>query len=195
MPTAVAPLSKQARIESGQLLQGFSSASKVLGQQTVGSLRRFFEYSQAVPDFYHLTGIPVALDLDNVLLSYVTETLEPTRARIERLRTWQDGWNGYDALAPDKGALAHAQRWIESMLWVTLAVRLPWSDPNVTGSLDGEVVFEWWYGKRKLTVYVSAQDAEYVQVWGPNIHSQMAEGIVHSPEDFQEVWRWLTAGE
>src|SRR5213078_2622374 len=43
----------------------------------------------------------------------------------------------------------------------------PWFAPHVTSSAEGEVVFEWWNDPRKLTVYCTAEDANFVKVWGP----------------------------
>ncbi len=41
---------------------------------------------------------------------------------------------------------------------------------------EGEVVFEWWHGNKKLTVYIGDDSAEYVQVWGTDRHSEMSDG-------------------
>src|SRR5258708_313599 len=120
---------------------------------------------------------------------------EVLRAKLERLKsflTWEDGWNGYDAPAPEREAITHARQWIV-MMWLAAAdVRRPWNEPNVTGGPEGEVVFEWWNGERKLTVYVSAEDAEYVEVWGTDIRSEMADGRADSNRERRVIWQWLT---
>ncbi|CAN5702714.1 hypothetical protein BH11ARM2_BH11ARM2_06750 [soil metagenome] len=39
-----------------------------------------------------------------------------------------------------------------------------WADPSVTHSDFGEAVFEFWQGKRKVTVYVGDESTEFVKV-------------------------------
>ncbi len=68
---------------------------------------------------------------------------------------------------------------------------MPWLDPDVTASADGEIVFEWWHAGKKLTVYVGAGSVEYVQVWGVDADRDMAEGIADGRDAPRWLWRWL----
>jgi hypothetical protein len=61
----------------------------------------------------------------------------------------------------------------------------------VTADADGAVVFEWWYGTKKLTVYVSDKSAEYVKVWGTDINSEMSDGEAESVDMCRALWLWL----
>jgi hypothetical protein len=63
--------------------------------------------------------------------------------------------------------------------------------PHVTSSAEGEVVFEWWNDPRKLTVYCTAEDANYVKVWGPDMVTQMEDGDATSPAARQQLWKHL----
>lgn len=122
--------------------------------------------------------------------------LYPTIKKIERMAAWQDGWNGDDALAPSPQTLANAVRWVLRMfVSAHAASRHSWIYPHVTASADGEVVFEWWKGQRKLTVYISSIGAEYVRVWGTNIQDEMSEGDISSPRECTSGWKWLIAQE
>jgi hypothetical protein len=67
-----------------------------------------------------------------------------------------------------------------------------WLNPNVTMSHEGEVVLEWWYGAKKLTVYVGTTGASFVCVWGPNVHDEMEDGALNSHEVASRLWLWLT---
>ncbi len=120
---------------------------------------------------------------------FVRRSLGDTFNDLNRLRTWDVGWNGYDAPKPEHTAIEHAWSWITS-LFQTVA-SLGWIKPNVTGGPDGGVVFEWWYGKRKLTVYVEEQSIEYVQVWGTEVDAKITDGDIESMADGRELWMWL----
>jgi len=55
------------------------------------------------------------------------------------------------------------------------------------------VVFEWWYGEKKLTIYVGDQSADYVQVWGTDIHAKITDGDIETISDSRSLWIWLTS--
>lgn len=114
------------------------------------------------------------------------------QVRIVDLLTWSEGWNGYDAAAPDPGAVEHAFSWIEGFYEDILTTDSAWIDPHVIADAHGSVVFEWWEGQKKLTIYASAKTVEYVKVWGPDIFSDMEDGEVGGVEDRRALWRWLT---
>jgi hypothetical protein len=58
---------------------------------------------------------------------------------------------------------------------------------------NGDVVFEWWYGKKKLTIYIEAESAEYVQVWGTDVRSEMSNGDAEPMSACRALWLWLTS--
>jgi hypothetical protein len=92
--------------------------------------------------------------------------LEKTEAQTRGLLSWENNWNSYGAPTPDKDAVEHALGWISALYTDATDLGASWLEPNVTASADGEVVFEWWRGAKKLTVYIGDGTAEYVQVWG-----------------------------
>lgn len=117
--------------------------------------------------------------------------LEKFESTIRGLLAWQDNWNGYSAPALDTQAVDHALAWISALHTDASDLGLPWLEPNVTASADGEVVFEWWHGGKKLTVYVGDGSAEYVQVWGADVDQDMVEGNADGRDTRCRLWRWL----
>lgn len=115
-----------------------------------------------------------------------------TDQELDVLLTWKDGWNGYDAKAPDPLAVQHAKTWIAHF---AREVGDTWVEPNVTGGAHGEVVFEWRQGQKKLTVYVSNENVEYVQVWSEDADAKIAEGKANTSEEQLQLWTWLKEGE
>ncbi len=118
--------------------------------------------------------------------------LEKIEAIIRSLLTWEANWNGYGAMAPDTQAVERAVGWISALYTDTSDLGLPWLEPNVTASVDSEIVLEWWHGGKKLTVYVGDGSAEYVQVWGADVDQDMAEGNAGGRDARRRLWRWLT---
>jgi hypothetical protein len=117
------------------------------------------------------------------------DPLSDAERDIYDLYRWPEGWNGYDAAKPNPASIAHAQAWI-TQLYRDIRAAL-WIEPHVIADADGDVVFEWWNGRKKLTVYVSPNAAEYVKVEGPDISSDMEDGTIETPEDRRMLWYWL----
>jgi hypothetical protein len=120
-------------------------------------------------------------------------SLDSTLNRVRALRRREAGWNGYDALPPDPKAIVYADSWIREMYRDALSTGQPWVEPHVTSSAEGEVVFEWWNGRKKLTVYLSGEEASYVKVWGPDIVADMEEGDAAPATPRKQLWTWLTS--
>ena len=119
--------------------------------------------------------------------------LEKVEASIRSLLTWEDGWNSYGASAPSTPAVQHALVWMAALYNEASALGLAWLEPNVTAGPEGAIVFEWWHGTKKLTIYVDDTGAEYVQVWGPDVDHDMAEGNAETGDVRLRLWQWLTA--
>ena len=135
----------------------------------------------------------MALDPDAERFAEIErDGVTPALDRLSALRERAAGWNGYDALAPDREAIAFAETWLVGLYQQVTAHGAPWLAPHVTSSAEGEVVFEWWNDPRKLTVYCTAEDANYVKAWGPDMVTQMEDGDATSPAARQQLWMWLT---
>lgn len=111
--------------------------------------------------------------------------------QIDALHDLEENWGGCEVAAPDPSAIEQAKRWIASMHRDTKSVGLPWENPHVSASEDGDVSFEWWQGQKKLTVYVSATTTLLLKVWGLSITNQMAEGVAETIDERQSAWSWL----
>lgn len=118
--------------------------------------------------------------------------LYPARGSIFKLLSLGQDWDGFGSLKPDSSAVIKAYNLVGEIYRSALEMRLPWIQPHVTSSEEGEVVFEWWSGVHKLTLYISGDQCEFVQVWGPDMQSQMRHGTL-AGEQFQGLWRWLQA--
>jgi hypothetical protein len=109
--------------------------------------------------------------------------------KIADLMTWPEGWDGYDAPKPNPASVRHARSWAEE-LYRDLSAGL-WIEPHVSADEDGEVSFEWWKGRKKLTVYISPKAAEYVKVERRDTGTEMEDGDIGPPPKRRELWNWL----
>jgi hypothetical protein len=94
---------------------------------------------------------------------------------------------------PSKSAIFHARFVIREFRSAIVNDGGLWIAPHITASEGGEIVFEWWLGSRKLTIYCGERNVEYIQVWGIDIDSEMNEGTLAFPGDFRQLWNWLRA--
>lgn len=123
------------------------------------------------------------------LVSNFPNQFPETERKIADLMTWPEGWDGYDAPKPDPTSVRHARSWAEK-LYRDLSAEL-WIKPHVSADEGGEVSFEWWKGRKKLTVYVSPEAVEYVKVEKVGSSVKMEDGPIETSEERRRLWNWL----
>lgn len=174
------------KLVDDRLVRGMGVSANEILEHCRRSTQTYYESSEVLLNYASDSFLFVD---PSIFERFVRRSLGDTFNDLERLRTWDVGWNGYDAPKPEHIAIEHARSWVIS-LFQTVA-NLGWIKPNVTGGPEGGVVFEWWYGKRKLTVYVEEQNIEYVQVWGTDVDAKITDGDIASMLDSRKLWMWL----
>ncbi|MGJ5632933.1 hypothetical protein [Nostoc sp. CALU 1950] len=96
-------------------------------------------------------------------------------------------------LGADNETYKYTIEWLDILRTVVAANQMWWGEPLVNLSFDSEIVFEWWHGTQKLTVYILGNTAEYIKVWGPDIDNQMEDGTSSSPAELTDLWKWLVS--
>jgi hypothetical protein len=86
--------------------------------------------------------------------------------------------------------ILNAINWIIELRKIVGLRKYWWSEPlvHISGS---EIVFEWWHDAKKVTVYFSETNAEFIKVWGADIDNEMEEGIAESNDQIEVLWKWL----
>ena len=173
-----------------RISRGISSPARELLEHLGHSARAYYDLSESLlkypPAFTHHTLLIMDTNLfERLARRYLGDTL----TEIYELLTWDTGWNGYNSPKPERNAVVHAGQWITDLF--REVADLGWIKPNVTGGPDGGVVFEWWYGQRKLTIYVGEQNVEYLQVWGTDIDAKITDGDIESVSICRSLWMWL----
>lgn len=118
-------------------------------------------------------------------------SLAEESARLNQLEGGATNRDEREGDAPYQKAVEEARAWVEGLYRAVTRTSRPWSSPHITASDSGEVVFEWWRGDRKITLYFGGRDVEYIKVWGPNIDNEMESGELKKADSFRELWYWL----
>lgn len=114
-------------------------------------------------------------------------------AHLNRLEALEENWDGRGSPPPSETAILAAREWLPALYRAATRTAWSWTAPHITPSDAGEVVFEWWKGQRKITLYFGDDVIEFIKVWGPNIESQMDSGELRRSEAFGVLWNWLCA--
>ncbi len=186
MPQTIEPRQDNMLPYDYHIARGVSVDSQELSKKEQHSIDIFLGASEVTKYYSLIFRHDTKISVDEVLAK---KAFDNTLTEVYNLLTWQDNWNGYGVPAPRLDAILYAVSWVNN--FYQLVTGLNWSSPNVTAGQQGEVVFEWWNDTKKLTVYLSNQNAEYVQVWGPDIYTDMIDGIATSIETCREIWAWL----
>jgi hypothetical protein len=96
-------------------------------------------------------------------------------------------------LGADNETYKYTTEWLQQLRKIVVANQMWWGEPLINLSIDSEIVFEWWHGTKKLTVYILRNTAEYIKVWGTDIDNEMEDGTSSSPTELTALWKWLVS--
>ena len=86
--------------------------------------------------------------------------------------------------------LAHAKSLIEDFFDSIVSAGRSWLTPFISSDENGYVTVEWSEGKRRLHIQIGESEAEYIQVWGINIDTEMHVDFL-SRDNYLTLWEWL----
>lgn len=113
--------------------------------------------------------------------------------KITALRHIASDWDGVVGVSPSATTIATAQSMLTSLAVLVAGEHSSWVHPHISASPFGDVIFEWWNGDKQLSIYVSGDEAEYIQTWGHGESVGMDDGDVTSDETRREFWSWFMA--
>ena len=114
--------------------------------------------------------------------------------RFDVLAQREDNWDGYDSKKPTQPTLDHAKYLMEEFFDTIIGMKHPWITPFISSNEDGYVTAEWYEEERELHILIRENEAEYLQVWGINIYTEMREDFL-SRDDYPKLWEWLLHGQ
>ena len=144
-----------------------------------------------------------------VLFSMWTESLTAsTVPEIDKNNIWaeilerfdviaqrEDNWDGYESKSPNKLSLANARQFMNEFVDVIVSEgEWPLTPSLISSDEDGHITVEWHGEGRQLHLQIEEKEVDYIQVWGPNIDTEMHVGTFHS-KDYLTLWEWLIYGK
>ncbi len=150
------------------------------------SLRSILE-AQSSGNFYRLSRTEVIIPKQ----SDITSPLSYTFDQLDKLYDLEENWNGYEVASPNPDAIEHARSWIGKLYLETQEKKLRWIKPHVTANEEGNAVFEWAKNKRRIVIYVSPKNVDFLKIWGPNILDEMIDGEAMNGISRSSIWEWL----
>ena len=123
----------------------------------------------------------------------VIQPWKPKRDLLERfdvLAQREDNWDGYESKKPTESTILYAKNLMEEFLNSIVAAGHSWLTPFISSDEDGNVTVEWSEEKRRLHIQIGENEAEYIQVWGVNIDTEMHVDFL-SRDDYLTLWEWL----
>ncbi len=127
----------------------------------------------------------------SALVSNFPNRFPETAREIAALITWPEDWDDDDDPRPNPTSIRRALYWAED-LYRDLSAGL-WIKPHVSTDDGGEVSFEWWKGRKKLSVFVSPAAVEYIIVEKLDSSVRMEDGLIETPKERLRLWNWLTS--
>jgi hypothetical protein len=112
-----------------------------------------------------------------------------SHSQIDALAAMPSNWDGHGSAKPNGHAVERARQLLEDAFRDTINT-VGWQTPYISASEDGEIVFEWWNGARKLTIYVGSESSTFLKSWGPHVVNEMEDGVLIQNWD-PSLWMWL----
>ena len=105
----------------------------------------------------------------------------------------EDNWDEYESKKPNKLSLNGAKHFMEEFLDTVVSEGHSWLTPLISSEEDGYITVEWYGEARQLHLQIEGDEVVYIQVWGPNIETEMHVDILHRG-DYITIWKWLLDG-
>ena len=105
----------------------------------------------------------------------------------------EDNWDGCESKKPTESAIDHAKHTMEELLYSIVWAGNVWLTPRISTDEDGNITAQWYKEERQLHIQIASNSVEYIQVWGPNIDTQMHVDFLNQ-DNYLTVWEWLING-
>ena len=106
----------------------------------------------------------------------------------------EDNWDGYESQSPNKLSLNNARQFMNEFVDAIVSEgEVPLTPSLISSDEDGHITVEWHGEGRQLHLQIEEDEIDYIQVWGPNIDTEMHVDTLHS-KDYLTLWKWLLYG-
>ena len=115
--------------------------------------------------------------------------------RLDDIAQREDNWDGYESKSPNKLSLNNARQFMNEFVDAIVSEgEAPLTPSLISSDEDGHITVEWRGEGRQLHLQIEEDEIDYIQVWGPNIDTEMHVDTLHS-KDYLTLWKWLIYGK
>ena len=111
-------------------------------------------------------------------------------SQLNKLSEREDDWDGYGSKKPTESTVNYAKHLMEELFDAINQVGSAWDPPIISSDQDGYVTAAWYEEERELHIQIGENVAEYIQVWGTNIDTEMHVDFLYA-DDYCTLWEWL----
>ena len=151
-----------------------------------------WDFNIAFPTFHKVpeslsTDVEENIDKDTIW----AEVLE----RFDIIAQRADNWDGYESKSPNELSLNNARQFMNEFVDTIVSEgEVPLTPSLISSDEDGHITVEWHGEGRQLHLQIEENEVDYIQVWGPNIDTEMHVDTLHST-DYLTLWKWLLYGK
>ena len=104
-----------------------------------------------------------------------------------------DNWDEYGSRKPSGLALNNTRHLMEELFDAVVSTKHAWLTPFISSDEEGNLTVAWHKGEHELHFEISADEVEYIKVWGIRIDTEMDVGVLNR-DDYLTLWEWLLDG-
>ena len=115
--------------------------------------------------------------------------------RFDVIARREDNWDGYESKRPSSLSLDNARQFMNEFVDVIVSEgEVPLTPSLISSDEDGQITVEWHGEGRQLHLQIEEKEVDYIQVWGPNIDTEMHVDTFPG-KDYLTLWKWLIYGK
>jgi len=123
----------------------------------------------------------------------IRAALEQFISEIDSLNSWSENWDGNNSAKPKINSIKKAKIWGERIYVMAVENEYEWRKPFVSGDEEGNVVLEWWYKDRNLTLDISGDEVIFSETKNADSSPKITTGILTHPATASKL-KWLILG-
>lgn len=162
-----------------------SSPSANYSVYSFGAFASSFASSLALPDAYPVNG--------EIKQRRIRATLEQFISRIDSLHSWPENWDDNGSAKPKPASIQNAIMLGRQIYSIIIKNEYEWRMPFISADEEGDVVFEWWYQDRNLTLDVSARNVTFSETRDADSSPKITMGNLRNRILLSKL-RWLIIG-
>ncbi|MDE3015727.1 MAG: hypothetical protein KGI29_02240 [Pseudomonadota bacterium] len=112
---------------------------------------------------------------------------------INLLHSWTRNWDGNGSAKPKSVSIKNAKNWGRKIYSLVAQHDYEWRKPFISTDEEGDLVLEWWYKDRNLTLDISGNEVIFSETRNADNSPKITTGILTNTA-LPSKLRWLILG-